>query len=163
MNDKLFLIPLISIVPILFVFLPSAESAPDQATETTQLLVLSQLIDLNTNIIALDADIDTNNIFSEANLQTFAIDGISDRFFVQIVNTTNNECQVFDKAFQTEKIITCLEPFLSLTTPQKETYNADFTLPWQSQNVVVVSVEIFVVNVKRVITSLPKIDLLFRA
>lgn len=115
---------------------PIAESVPDRATETTQLLLLEQLVNVNSNIQALNSDIDVlnnrviiTNTLEEANFQTFAIDGVSDRFFVQNVSTTNNDCDVFDKAFQTLDRITCIEPFLSLTTPQRLDYNANYTLP----------------------------------
>lgn len=133
MNDKKYVAVMLAFFVTLILSIPllaPVESAPDQATETTQLLVLSQLIDLNTNIIALDADIDVNNILSESNLQTFAIDGFSDRFFVRAMNLTNDNCIVFDKPLQNvTELFPCFEPFFSLTTPERLNYNTNYILP----------------------------------
>ena len=135
MNKEILSLIIVGIaITSVIILVPTAESVPDRATETTQLLVLDQLVIMNANLDSLESDIEVlnnrvivTNILTEANLQTFAIDEVSDRFFVQ--NVTGTDCFVFDKVFQTTDTITCLEPFLSLTVPQQLNYNANYTLP----------------------------------
>lgn len=138
MNNQFLLVGLVVLIAVgsLAYGSVTSEAVPDRATETTQLLVLDQLVVMNANLDSLESDIEVlnnrvivSNTLAEANLQTFAIDEVSDRFFVKNVNVTGTGCLVFDKVFQTDESITCLEPFLSLTTQQKLDYNANYTLP----------------------------------
>lgn len=95
--------------------------------------IRGNVTEINTKISILSVEINEIADLENGDFNSFSINGVTERFFVKFVNqfnATNDTCIVFDRALQLDNVvITCLEPFASLSQSERDTYNSDFTLP----------------------------------